>query len=74
MVSNSILAAICVWSGLHRFVHVRQQQKQVVWDYEKALRGREAAETASTSKEAARVTYFWMDLDVPKVRDFQLQS
>jgi hypothetical protein len=39
-------------------------------DYEKTLRGREAAEITSTNKEVAKVRHFWMEIDVPKVRDF----
>lgn len=71
MVSNSILAAICVWCGLHKFIHTTTQLGQIILDYEKILGVQEALETSLARKEGRRIRHYWRDLDAPKVRGTQ---
>ena len=74
MVSNSTLAAICVWSGLHRFIYSTQQIGQTIRNYERALLAQQTAllaqQTAVLSrvhKESRSMVQCWKDLDAPKV-------
>jgi endoribonuclease Dicer len=66
MVSNSTLAAVCVWSGLHRFIHATQQLGQTIQNYEKALLAQQAAVLAGTHDRT--MIQYWKDLEAPKVR------
>lgn len=68
MVSNSTLAAICVWSGLHKFIHTTQQLGRVIHDYEKALAIQQDTQYTQAGKEKRPVERYWKDLDAPKVR------
>ncbi len=68
MVSNSTLAAICVWSGLHKFIHTTQQLGRVIHDYEKALAVQQDIQYIQARREGGPVERYWKDLDAPKVR------
>jgi len=67
MVSNSTLAAICVWSGLHRFIYSTQQIGQTIRNYERALLAQQTAVLSRVHKESRSMVQCWKDLDAPKV-------
>ena len=67
MVSNSTLAAICVWSGLHRFIYGAQQIGQTIRNYEGALLTQQTAVLSGVHKESRSMVQCWKDLDAPKV-------
>lgn len=68
MVSNSTLAAVCVWSGLHRFIHAAQQLVQTIQIYEKALHAQQTAMLAGACNGSGTTVQYWKDLEAPKVR------
>ena len=67
MVSNSTLAAICVWSGLHRFIHSTQQIGKIIRNYEEALHAQQTTLLSEAHRESKSMIQYWKDLDAPKV-------
>ncbi|KXN83705.1 Dicer-like protein 1 [Leucoagaricus sp. SymC.cos] len=74
MVSNSTLAAVCVWSGLHRFIHTTQQLGQTIQNYEKALRSQQAAVFSGAHSEGSSLVQYWKDLEAPKALSDVVES
>jgi hypothetical protein len=67
MVSNSTLAAVCVWSGLHRFIHTTQQLEQIIHNYEKAVLAQHTTMLSGVDQENNAIVQHWKDLEAPKV-------
>lgn len=69
MVSNSALAAVCVWSGLQKHLlfesYILAGSIQV---YADELNAKQAAEYALAEKEGRPPGQYWLDIEPPKVR------
>ncbi|KAF9452469.1 ribonuclease III [Macrolepiota fuliginosa MF-IS2] len=74
MVSNSTLAAICVWSGLYKFINTTPQLAQIIRNYEKALASQQMAEHSQAEKEGRLMGEYWKDLDTPKALSDVVES
>lgn len=74
MVSNSTLAAICVWSRLHKFIHGTQQLGQIIHKYERALLDQQTAMLSMAHGESKSMTQYWKDLEAPKALSDVVES
>lgn len=69
MVSNSALAAVCVWSGLHEFLLFESSQLSVsIQGYAIELKDRQEKEYALAEKEGRPSGQYWLDIEPPKVQ------
>lgn len=68
MVSNSVLAAICVWSGLHKHLHYESHVlANNIREYIKKLEAKQACEYEAAEQEGRAPGQYWLDIDPPKV-------
>lgn len=71
MVSNSALAAVCVWSGLHDHLLFESYNLATsIREYGIALKLKQAQEYEAAEKEARPPGQYWLELDPPKVHVF----
>ena len=77
MVSNSALAAVCVWSGLHEFLLFESSQLSTsIQGYAIELKDRQEKEYVLAEQEGRSAGQYWLDIEPPKVqiKDFTLKS
>jgi hypothetical protein len=68
MVSNSTLAALCVWSGIYEFVDPRAHRDgDRLEHYASLVRAKHWEETESSQRENRHGRQYWSGLDCPKV-------
>jgi len=68
MVSNSALAAVCVWSGLHEYLLFESSDlASNIRDYVDQLNERKAKEYISAEEEERSPGQYWLDVEPPKV-------
>jgi endoribonuclease Dicer len=68
MVSNSVLAAISVHYGLHKFLMIESESvKKAIDKYVPELGESQHEEYALAEKEHRRPGQYWLDVDPPKV-------
>ncbi|TFK55753.1 ribonuclease III [Heliocybe sulcata] len=75
MVSNSALAALCVWSGLHR--HLLFESKELassIQTYEAQLKVRQDTEYAEADLEGRSPGQYWLDIEPPKALSDVVES
>ena len=69
MVSNSALAAVCVWSGLHEFLLFESSQLSTsIQGYAIELKGRQEQEYVLAEQEGRSAGQYWLDIEPPKVQ------
>ncbi|KAG6900909.1 hypothetical protein C0993_004346 [Termitomyces sp. T159_Od127] len=67
MVSNSVLAAICVQSGLHKyFLHRSQPLESSIRDYAAKLEASRIGEYQAAASDGRPPGQFWLELTAPK--------
>jgi len=70
MVSNSALAAVCVWSGLNEFLLFESSQLSTsIQEYAIELKDRQEKEYVLAEKEGRSAGQYWLDIEPPKVLD-----
>lgn len=68
MVSNSALAAVCVWSGLHEFLLFESSQLSTsIQGYAIELKDKQEQEYALAEQEGRSAGQYWLDIEPPKV-------
>ena len=68
MVSNSALAAVCVWSGLHEFLLFESSQLSTsIQGYAIELKDKQEQEYALAEQEGRSAGQYWHDIEPPKV-------
>ncbi len=68
MVSNNVLAALCVYSGLHRHIVFQSSELAMSFEkYERVIRGKQAEEYALAEKEGRMPGQYWFEVEPPKV-------
>lgn len=68
MVSNSALAAICVWAGLHEHLLFESYSlANSISQYADELKTREKEENELAKKEQRSPGQYWADVEPPKV-------
>lgn len=71
MVSNSALAAVCVWSGLHDHLLFESYNLATsIREYGIALKFKQNQEYETAAKEGRPPGQYWLELDPPKVHVF----
>jgi endoribonuclease Dicer len=69
MVSNSVLAAICVWSGLYKhLIYESYVLAKSIREYVIKLEAKQAAEYEAAEREGRAPGQYWLDIEPPKVR------
>ena len=69
MVSNSALAAVCVWSGLQQYLLFESNQlSNSIQSYANELKERQDKEYALAAEEGRSPGQYWLDTEPPKVR------
>jgi endoribonuclease Dicer len=69
MVSNSVLAAICVWSGLHQhLLYESYVLANSIREYVTKLEAKQAGEYEAAERESRAPGQYWLDIEPPKVR------
>jgi endoribonuclease Dicer len=69
MVSNSALAAVCVWAGLDEFLLFESTQLSTsIQGYAIELKERQEKEYMQAEEEGRSVGQYWLDIEPPKVR------
>jgi len=69
MVSNSALAAVCVWSGLQEYLLFESNQlSNGIQTYANELKERQEKEYALAGEEGRPPGQYWLDTEPPKVR------
>lgn len=73
MVSNSLLAAICVWSGLYKhLLYESYVLANSIREYVTKLAAKQASEYEAAEQESRAPGQYWLDIEPPKVcRPFQ---
>lgn len=75
MVSNSALAAVCVWAGLHEHLLFESYPlENNIRAYADDLKTRQKAEYELASQESRLPGQYWVDIEPPKVRIKKLLS
>lgn len=68
MVSNSALAAVCVWSGLHQYLLFESPYlENSIRSYASELEVRQQNEYAEAKIEGRPPGQYWLDIEPPKV-------
>lgn len=68
MVSNSALAAVCVWSGLHHYLLFESPYLEgSIRAYANELEAKQQAEYVQATKEGRPPGQYWLDIEPPKV-------
>lgn len=68
MVSNSALAAVCVWSGLQEYLLFESNQlSNSIQTYANELKERQEKEYALAAEEGRSPGQYWLDTEPPKV-------
>ena len=68
MVSNSALAAVCVWSGLHEFLLFESSQLSTsIQEYAIELKDKQEQEYLLAEQEGRSAGQYWHDIEPPKV-------
>ena len=68
MVSNSALAAVCVWSGLHEFLLFESSQLSTsIQTYAIELKDKQEQEYVLAEQEGRSAGQYWLDIEPPKV-------
>jgi hypothetical protein len=68
MVSNSALAAVCVWSGLQEYLLFESSQlSSSIQSYADELKERQEKEYELAKEEARSPGQYWLDTEPPKV-------
>ena len=68
MVSNSALAAVCVWSGLHEFLLYESSLfSTIIPGYAIELRDKQEKEYELAEQEGRSPGQYWLDIEPPKV-------
>lgn len=68
MVSNSTLAAVCVWSGLHEHLHYDSPELSAgIQAYINDLKERQDDEYKAAEQEGRDPGQYWQDIEPPKV-------
>jgi len=71
MVSNSALAAVCVWSGLQKYLLFESSQlEHGIQSYVNELNAKQAEEYVLAEQEGRSPGQYWLDLEPPKVGCF----
>ena len=74
MVSNSALAAVSVWSGLHEFLLFESSQLEYgIQSYVNELKAKKDKEYELASQEGRSPGQYWLEIDPPKVSSDQFQ-
>jgi len=69
MVSNSALAAVCVWSGLQEYLLFESSQlSSSIQNYANELKERQEKEYELAMEEGRSPGQYWLDMEPPKVR------
>jgi endoribonuclease Dicer len=69
MVSNSVLAAICVWSGLYKhLIYDSYVLAKSIREYVHKLETNQVAEYEAAEREGRTPGQYWLDIEPPKVR------
>lgn len=68
MVSNSALAAVCVWSGLQEHLLFESPQLAAsIQGYTDELKQRQQQEYSLAEQEGRSPGQYWLDIEAPKV-------
>jgi endoribonuclease Dicer len=68
MVSNSALAAVCVWSGLHEhLLYESYSLAASIQEYVTTLKAKQDEEYRAAEKEGRSPGQYWLELEPPKV-------
>jgi len=75
MVSNSALAAVCVWSGLHEFLLYESSQLSTsIQGYAIELRDKQEKEYELAEQEGRSPGQYWLDIEPPKTLSDLVES
>ncbi|KAG5638994.1 hypothetical protein H0H81_007902 [Sphagnurus paluster] len=75
MVSNSVFAAVCVFSGIHEhFLHKSSALQKSIREYVTELKASQAKEYAEAETEGRPPGQFWLELSAPKVLSDIMES
>ncbi|KAF9569018.1 ribonuclease III [Agrocybe pediades] len=75
MVSNSALAAVCAWSGLHEYLLFESTALSAnIQDYISQLKERQEKEYASATQQDRPPGQYWLDLEPPKALSDVIES
>lgn len=73
MVSNSTLAAICVYAGLHQHLLFESLAiESSIYAYSDKLDKARRADYARADREGTLPGQYWLDIEQPKVRRHEL--
>lgn len=71
MVSNSALAAICVWSGLHEhLLYESYPLAASIQEYVTTLKAKQNEEYQAAEREGRSPGQYWLEIEPPKVIDY----
>jgi endoribonuclease Dicer len=71
MVSNSVLAAICVWAGLHEhLLYESYTLARCIQEYIEKLGAKRTEEYETAEREDRSPGQYWLDIEPPKVGGF----
>lgn len=75
MVSNSALAAICVWSGLHEHLLFESLGLELnIHSYIRILIEKQETEVREAAREGRRLGQYWVDIEPPKALSDVIES
>ncbi|KDQ29243.1 hypothetical protein PLEOSDRAFT_1064031 [Pleurotus ostreatus PC15] len=75
MVSNSALAAVCVWSGLHKHILLESHNLSATIDtYVNGLSALEATEREAAKSDGRPLGQYWLELEPPKALSDVVES
>ncbi|KAF4602175.1 hypothetical protein EYR40_005379 [Pleurotus pulmonarius] len=75
MVSNSALAAVCVWSGLHKHILLESHNlSTTIETYVNELGALEATEREAAHSEGRPLGQYWLELEPPKALSDVVES
>jgi endoribonuclease Dicer len=73
MVSNSALAAVCVWSGLQEHLLLESYNlASSIQVYTDRLKVKQAAEYETAAREGRSPGQYWLEIEPPKASDLFL--
>ncbi|KAH8830845.1 hypothetical protein DL96DRAFT_1668523 [Flagelloscypha sp. PMI_526] len=75
MVSNSALAALCVWSGLHEHLLFESiYLSSTIQEYITVIKNRQADEYAAAEREHRNPGQYWLEVEPPKALSDVVES
>ncbi|KAF9534830.1 hypothetical protein CPB83DRAFT_901776 [Crepidotus variabilis] len=75
MVSNSALAAVCVWSGLHEYLLFESSQLEYgIQSYVNELKEKKTQEYILAAQEGRTPGQYWLEIEPPKALSDVLES